>query len=43
MSVAQSVPVDRDRYLDPARGVLVSSALGAFMWGALAGIVWFFA
>jgi hypothetical protein len=27
--------------LCPAQGVMVASALGAFMWGFFAGVVWF--
>jgi hypothetical protein len=26
--------------LCPAQGVMVASALGAFMWGLFAGVVW---
>jgi hypothetical protein len=46
-SIAQSPLVPREYRalscdLGPARGMTIASALGAFMWGAIAGMVWLF-
>ncbi len=46
-SIAQSPLVPKEYRglsgdLGPARGMTIASALGAFMWVAIAGIVWLF-
>ena len=46
-SIAESPLVPREYRglsgdLGPARGMMIASTLGAFMWGAIAGIVWLF-
>jgi hypothetical protein len=46
-SIAQSPLVAKEYRglsgdLGPARGMTIACALGVFMWGAIAGIVWLF-